>query len=59
MFGLEIDSFVESLPFALLGLALLVGVAHLLGLMARLSRRLADGAARDRGAGRRQVVGRS
>jgi signal transduction histidine kinase len=42
VFGLEIDSFVESLPFFALGLALLVGVAHLLGLMARLSRRLAE-----------------
>jgi signal transduction histidine kinase len=37
----EVDRFVETLPFVALGLALLVGVAHLLGLMARLSRKLA------------------
>jgi signal transduction histidine kinase len=37
----EVDRFVETLPFVGLGLALLVGVAHLLGPLARLSRKLA------------------
>jgi signal transduction histidine kinase len=37
----EVDSFVETLPFLVLGVALLVAVAHLLGPMAWLSRRLA------------------
>ena len=38
---LDIDSFVETLPIAVLGLALLVLVAHLLGLYGRVSRWLA------------------
>jgi signal transduction histidine kinase len=38
---LEVDSFAEALPQAVLGLALLVGLAHLLGPLTALSRRLA------------------
>ena len=42
IFGVfEIDTFVESLPFAALGLAGLVGIAHFLGPWTALSRRLA------------------
>jgi signal transduction histidine kinase len=37
---IEADSFVETLPFALLGLAALVGLAHLLGPLTWVSRRL-------------------
>jgi signal transduction histidine kinase len=43
VFGfLEIDSFVETLPIALIGLGLLVGIAHLLGPWARLNGWLAS-----------------
>jgi signal transduction histidine kinase len=38
----EVDSFGEALPFAGLGLVLIIATAHLLGLWARLSRRLAS-----------------
>jgi signal transduction histidine kinase len=38
---LEVDSFAEALPQAVLGLALLVGLGHLLGPVTTLSRRLA------------------
>ncbi|HEX7254731.1 MAG TPA: sensor histidine kinase [Gaiellaceae bacterium] len=51
----EVDSFPESLPFAAAGLALLIALAHLLGPMSSLSRRLAAGLLDDDGAG----VGRS
>ncbi len=43
VFGfLEIDSFVETMPVAAVGLALLVGIAHLLGPWARLNSWLAS-----------------
>jgi signal transduction histidine kinase len=42
VFGfIQIDTFAETLPVAVLGLALLVAVAHLLGPLTKLSRRLA------------------
>jgi signal transduction histidine kinase len=44
VFGLfEVDRFVETLPFFLVGLGLLALVAHLLGLWTALSRRVASG----------------
>ena len=39
---LEVDRFVETLPAAAIGLVVLLGLAHLLGPWARLSRWLAD-----------------
>jgi signal transduction histidine kinase len=41
VFGRAVDTFAESLVFCALGLALLVALAHLLGPLASLSRRLA------------------
>jgi signal transduction histidine kinase len=56
VFGfLEIDSFAETIPVAALGLALLVGIAHLLGPWARLN----SGLARRLLAGDGQVIVRS
>ena len=41
VFGSQVDSFAETLPYFALGVGLLVGLAHLLGPLAALSRKLA------------------